>query len=92
MTAPPPTRAQRVLIVSSELPPGPGGIGAHAHALAVALAEQGREVRLLGSQDYATEAERRELARTSPVPLTRWPAGGDPLRTALLRRGRHRQS
>ena len=86
MTAPPLTRAQRVLIVSSELPPGPGGIGAHAHALAVALAEQGREVRLLGSQDYATEAERRELARTSPVPLTRWPAGGDPLRTALLRR------
>jgi phosphatidylinositol alpha-1,6-mannosyltransferase len=86
MTAPPATRAQRVLIVSSELPPGPGGIGTHAHALAVALAEQGRAVRLLGNQDYATEGERRAFARTTPVPVTRWPAGGDPVRTALLRR------
>lgn len=76
-----------MLVVASELPPGPGGIGAHAHALAGALAAQGREVALLGSQDYVGAAERAAFALTSPVPVERWPGAADPVRTAL-RRGR----
>lgn len=83
-----PTRtgtAGRLLVVASELPPGPGGIGAHAHALAVELAAQEREVALLGCQHYATPAELDAFAATSPVPITRLPDGPDPVRTAVRR-------
>lgn len=85
MTAPV-AAASRVLVVASELPPGPGGIGTHAHSLAVALAAQGRAVALLGSQDYVAESDRAAFARTSPVPVQRWPGAADPVRTAVRRR------
>lgn len=78
--------ARRVLVVASELPPGPGGIGTHAFAVACELAAQGRTVRLLGSQHYVSETEWREFNRHSPVPIDRLPDGADPVRTALARR------
>lgn len=79
--------AQRVLVVSSELPPGPGGIGAHAHAVAVELAGQGRDVALLGCQHYASVAEREAFNRAAPVPITTFSDRGDPLRSAAVRLG-----
>ena len=63
----------RVLVVASELPPGPGGIGTHAHQIAVGLARTGHAVHLLGSQHYAPEAEQRRFRSDSPIPITRLP-------------------
>lgn len=81
----PAPRAERVLVVASELPPGPGGIGAHAHAVATELQRQGRQVTVLGSQHYVGEDERTAFNSRSPVPVVTLPDGPDPARTALAR-------
>lgn len=47
----------RLLILSSEFPPGPGGIGTHAYQLACSFSSQGEEVLVVTSQDYASEEE-----------------------------------
>lgn len=44
------------LVVSSEFPPGPGGIGQHAASFVEALSKNGNVV-VLGNQDYADELE-----------------------------------
>jgi phosphatidylinositol alpha-1,6-mannosyltransferase len=50
----------RILILATEFPPGPGGIGTHAYELARWLPEYGWEVRVCACQDYA---EREEILR-----------------------------
>ncbi len=80
--------AERILVVTSELPPGPGGIGAHAFDLAAALAVQGRTVSLLGAQHYVSDADRDRFNEASPVTITTFADRGDPARTAAAR---HRQ-
>lgn len=45
-----------ILIISSEFPPGPGGIGQHAYSLALALCKS-QNVVVLANQDYANETE-----------------------------------
>lgn len=77
--------ARRVLVISSELPPGPGGIGTHAFAVATQLAAQGREVRILGSQHYVDDDERAGFNRRSPVAIDTLPDRGGPVRTAVAR-------
>lgn len=77
--------ARRVLVIASELPPGPGGIGTHAYAVAKELDAQGRSVRVLGSQHYVDEPTWRAFNEASPVPVERLPDGPDPLRTAVAR-------
>ncbi len=47
----------RILIFSSEFPPGPGGIGTHAYQLARYFSAQGHPVRVLSPQDYAAADE-----------------------------------
>ena len=74
-----------MLVVASELPPGPGGIGAHAHAIAVELARHGRSVELLGSQHYASASEVAAFNRASAVPVRSFSDGPDPVRTARRR-------
>ncbi|MCB1245979.1 MAG: glycosyltransferase family 4 protein, partial [Acidimicrobiia bacterium] len=75
----------RVLVVASELPPGPGGIGTHAHQLSVALDELGFDVALLGSQHYAAPAEQKRFRESSPIAISRLPDGPNPLVTARRR-------
>lgn len=77
--------AQRVLVVASELPPGPGGIGAHALAVSLELAAQGRDVAVLGSQHYTSSEERTTFNAALPIPLTTLSDGPDPFRTAQIR-------
>ena len=48
---------KRILILSSEFPPGPGGIATHAYQIASALAEDGWDVQVLSPQDYADPME-----------------------------------
>jgi phosphatidylinositol alpha-1,6-mannosyltransferase len=47
----------RVIIISSEFPPGPGGIGTHAFNLAQNLFRLGWEVEVVTSQNYASPEE-----------------------------------
>jgi phosphatidylinositol alpha-1,6-mannosyltransferase len=50
-------RGKRLLILASEFPPGPGGIGVHAHELAKGLSARGWKVRVRTCQDYANREE-----------------------------------
>lgn len=47
----------RLLLITSEFPPGPGGIGVHAYQIAKHLNRQGWEVVVVTSQDYASSEE-----------------------------------
>lgn len=47
----------KVLIVASEFPPGPGGIGNHAFSLSKALAKSGLEVFVATDADYVDKAD-----------------------------------
>lgn len=78
-------RAERVLVIASELPPGPGGIGTHAYAVATELHRQGRQVTVMGSQHYVGDDERRDFNAQSPVPVRPLPDAPDPVRTAFAR-------
>ncbi len=44
---------RNILLVSSEYPPGPGGIGNHAYSLTKALADRGYFVTVVTNADYA---------------------------------------
>jgi len=50
-------KQKRLLILSSEFPPGPGGIGTHAFQVANALHNTGWQVKVLTPQDYASKDE-----------------------------------
>jgi phosphatidyl-myo-inositol dimannoside synthase len=62
----------RLLIVSSEFPPGPGGIGTHAFCLASNLMKLGWKVSVVTSQDYANEDEIRSFNASQPFPIVRF--------------------
>lgn len=49
----------KILILSSEFPPGPGGIGTHAFELAEGLTAASDQVRVLSAQDYTSREERK---------------------------------
>lgn len=55
-----------VLIVASEFPPGPGGIGTHAHQVALGLVEQGWNVGVAAPQDYADNNDCSLFVRDQP--------------------------
>ena len=52
------TAAPRLLLLSSEFPPGPGGIGTHAYQLARHLTARGWVVTVVTAQEYAPPAAR----------------------------------
>lgn len=59
----------RVLVVSSEYPPGPGGIGTHAHELATGLHQLGWRPAVLTAQHYVSDTERDAFNRAQPFPV-----------------------
>lgn len=59
----------RILMISSEFPPGPGGIGTHAFQLAQQLHRRGHELTVLTAQHYATAAELAEFNRRQPFAI-----------------------
>lgn len=75
----------RVLVVSSELPPGPGGIGTHAFELSIALQRRGFEMRVLGCQHYASDDEIRAFNDSAAVPVVTLPDRPDPVRSGAAR-------
>ncbi|MCP5303469.1 MAG: glycosyltransferase family 4 protein [Pseudomonadales bacterium] len=56
----------RLLLLSTEFPPGPGGIGTHAHQLALNLHRLGWEIVVMTSQDYTTAAEIAAFNQAQP--------------------------
>ncbi len=63
----------RLLLLSSEFPPGPGGIGVHAYQLARHLSRLGWDVDVLSPQEYVTTAERDAFNRQQPFTVTPLP-------------------
>jgi phosphatidylinositol alpha-1,6-mannosyltransferase len=67
---------RRILIVSSEYPPGPGGIGHHAYSLTKGLLGAGHDVEVMTVSDFATEEMKRAFDEEQPFPVTRYPRLG----------------
>ncbi len=81
----------RVLICSSEFPPGPGGIGTHAYQLTEQLRRLGREVRVITNQDHTSEQSIAEFNPRQAFPIVRMRRFGAPplklaYRCALVRK------
>jgi phosphatidylinositol alpha-1,6-mannosyltransferase len=60
-----------VILMSSEFPPGPGGIGTHAHQLSLGLVERGWKVTVLAPQDYAADWEVDAFNAAQPFDIIR---------------------
>ncbi len=59
----------RILLVSSEFPPGPGGIGTHAYELADNLTRLGWAVFVLAGQDYVDDRQREHFNARLAFPI-----------------------
>ena len=63
----------RALLLSSEFPPGPGGIGQHAFQLARHLTRLGWELCVLAPQPYVSDVDRVEFNRQQPFSVITLP-------------------
>ena len=61
----------KLLLLASELPPGPGGIGNHAYHLALELQRRGWAVTVVAPQDYAREEEIAAWSQRQPFEIVR---------------------
>ena len=61
------------MILTSEFPPGPGGIGTHAHQLAVHFTNMGWRTSVFCAQDYASSGEIEAFNRSQPFSIHRAP-------------------
>jgi phosphatidylinositol alpha-1,6-mannosyltransferase len=62
----------RLLILSTEFPPGPGGIGTHAFELAQRLQAREWQVRVVASQDHARSNEIEAFNRNQSFSMRPW--------------------
>ena len=62
-------RPKRLLILSSEFPPGPGGIGTHAYQIAKGLNSGGWQVSVVAPQDYVLEEELSHFNKGQPFQI-----------------------
>lgn len=65
-----------VLIVASEFPPGPGGIGSHAYSMAKGFHAHGVKVTVIANADYVTDKQAEEFDRQQPFTIIRYPNDG----------------
>jgi phosphatidylinositol alpha-1,6-mannosyltransferase len=61
------------MILGSEFPPGPGGIGTHAYQLALQLSRLGWVVEVLTPQAYVSEGDRRAFNDRQPFDVITLP-------------------
>lgn len=62
--------APRLLLIASEFPPGPGGIGTHAYQLSIHLQRHNWRLEVMASQAYVTADERNCFNRQLPFAIT----------------------
>lgn len=65
-----------VLIIASEFPPGPGGIGSHALSMANAFYKKGIDVTVVCPADYVKKEEALEFDRKLPFKVERYSRQG----------------
>ena len=75
----------RVLIIPSEFPPGPGGIGTHAFELAIGLYRLGWDVCVATTQDYVEDLEIKKFNRALPYKIVRLFHHSNPIWEAISR-------
>ncbi|HEY3862557.1 MAG TPA: glycosyltransferase family 4 protein [Verrucomicrobiae bacterium] len=75
----------KILLLSSEFPPGPGGIGTHAFQVISHLHRLGCETAVMTPQDYADEAECRAFNASLSFAVHRIDSGLGLLREAVAR-------
>jgi phosphatidylinositol alpha-1,6-mannosyltransferase len=63
---------KKVLLLSSEYPPGPGGIGFHAFSLSKALFNEGVALTVLTPADYSTTEEVALFDQNQPFEIIRY--------------------
>lgn len=61
----------KLVIFSTELPPGPGGIGNHCYHVAIELARRGCQVTVVSPQDYAHSEEIGDWSQRQPFEIVR---------------------
>jgi len=61
-----------VFLISSEFPPGPGGIGYHAYSLCISLTEQGHNVIVMSPADFVTKQEVDEFDEIQKFEIIRY--------------------
>ena len=74
-----------LMLISSEFPPGPGGIGSHAYQLAAHLARLGWKITVVAPQDYAQEPEIARFTAGLAFSLSRVTSGRGRAREAWNR-------
>lgn len=74
---------KEVLIVASEFPPGPGGIGSHAYSIAKAFAAKNIKVTVIANADYVTTEQIVAFDSKQPFIIIRYEGTG---RAKYLRR------
>jgi phosphatidylinositol alpha-1,6-mannosyltransferase len=75
----------RLLVLSSEFPPGPGGIGTHAHQVSRHLARLGWDVAVVAPQDYAAPSEVAAFNAAQPFRIASVAGSGGRLTRSLRR-------
>jgi len=75
----------RLLVISSEFPPGPGGIGTHAFQIVLHLRKLGWEISVITAQDYASTLEVNKFNELQPFSIIRFPSARFPVLKAVLR-------
>jgi phosphatidylinositol alpha-1,6-mannosyltransferase len=66
----------KLLVISSEFPPGPGGIGHHAYSLAKALHQEDHDVTVLTVSDFAAPEVVSAFDARHEFPIIRFPRIG----------------
>lgn len=64
-------KSNRILLITSEFPPQPGGIGTHAYQLGKALTSEGKTVTILCDQRSVDGQEEAEFDRELPFQVVR---------------------
>lgn len=67
---------KEVLIVASEFPPGPGGIGSHACSMAKAFYTHNIKVNVIANADYVTSEQARDFDSNQPFNVIRYQSRG----------------
>jgi phosphatidylinositol alpha-1,6-mannosyltransferase len=66
----------KLLLISSEFPPGPGGIGHHAYSLCNALLRKGHDVMVMTVTDFATQEQITRFDAQQSFRVVRFPRIG----------------
>lgn len=67
---------KKALLISSEFPPGPGGIGQHAYSLAKALVSENFEIVVISPADFVSVEETKDFDFKQNFKIIRYPRIG----------------